>query len=191
MKLLVMTAMEQGETGLAAKKELYLKNADRIFSVACKITGSRMDAEDVTVKVFNSAFRKLSSLKNPDFFSTWLYRIAINESRNLLNSPSRRFVGLNENICAAPAQMPGEDDSADNKRTVSKALRRIDAKSREIILLREFEEKSYDEIAQILNVRPGTVRSRISRAREALRKIIIDSTEEKAESGKEKGAGVI
>lgn len=171
-----MTAFEQ----LVA---LYEK---KIYMLAYRNLGNEQDALDISQEVFLRVFRFLPGFKGDSSFSTWIYRIAINMCKDFMK---KRRYGTE-----VPLHQQGEDDEeyqievsdfrfnpeseAERKEMVEelgKALDTLSDQHREVLVMREISGKSYLEIAELLKLDVGTVKSRISRAREKLREYLTKS----------------
>jgi RNA polymerase sigma-70 factor (ECF subfamily) len=158
---------------------------DRIYSMVNQLLRNSQDAEEVTQDAFIRAHRGLSHFRGDSAFSTWLYQIATNLARNRywywwrrkrdqsvsIDAPisSENNTTLAEMI---PAEVETPDDIAVTQEFVariSRGMERLSAKHREILILRNVKNLSYEEIADILKISVGTVKSRIARARESLR----------------------
>jgi len=165
---------------------LVVRHQDRIFNAVLRFCGNHEDACDITQKAFINAFRKMSEFKGDSAFSTWMYRIAFNLSVSFRRDAGRQRIvsihGKDDELLIEPAvdRPPGERmENEDNQRKVQEALNGLDPDDRKIIVLKELEERSYDDIASILGIPKGTVRSRLFRARIALKerlKAVIGST---------------
>ncbi len=157
----------------------------KIINYCWRMLGNPLDAEDAAQEVFVKVFRFIGSFTGQSSFSTWLYRIASNVCLDLLRKRKRRpaeTVSLNQ--CNAEGDefaLPIEDTSPtpyesaqmnEAQRVLTAALEQLGEEQRRVIVLRDIEGLSYDEIAQIINVAPGTVKSRINRARKALQKLL-------------------
>lgn len=151
-----------------ARRQLYEQYHRRIYRLAYRFVG-RQEAADLTQQVFLRVFGGLRSFRAGAAFSTWLYRVAVNECLRHLRSRTYR-----------PAQLVREPlDAADppDKRIeqaelLEWALARLDERLRAVFLLRELEGLSYDQIAAVLEIPPGTVASQLSRARKELRAVL-------------------
>jgi RNA polymerase sigma-70 factor (ECF subfamily) len=129
------------------------------------------DAADVTQQVFLQAFRSLEKFNGRSRFDTWLYRLAVNESRQHLRRNRRwRYHALDWE----PMDESHHGEDAERKEVLEQALARIDPELRSIFLLREVEGLSYHDIAEALQIPEGTVGSRLNRARRELRQILSD-----------------
>lgn len=167
--------------------EQIVKNNERfVYSVAFFTTKNSDDAWDVSQEVFLKVYNSVGSFRGDSKFSTWLYRLTKNTAcdyarkhykhRELPISEisndddnDRPFDFPDENINSNPEQslLRGE-----NIRLVRKALSLMDEQQRNILILREIKEKSYDEIAEILELNIGTVKSKLNRARAALKQTL-------------------
>jgi RNA polymerase sigma-70 factor (ECF subfamily) len=139
----------------------------RLFNVALRMLGNVQDAEDVTQSVFLNAFRKLDTY-NPEYrFFSWIYRMTVNESLNVLKR-RKRTVTL-ESESDIPAQGAAPDRSTEVQDHVAQALMRLKPDDRAVVVLRHFVSFSYEEIADVLEIPVRTVKSRLFTARERLR----------------------
>lgn len=156
----------------AALEQLLRGQYDRIYAVCRRMTGNDDDAADAGQEAMIAVARGLGSFDGRSQFSTWVYRIAVNASIDELRRRSRRpTVGLDELSVADPA--PGSDPEATaDVVDVDAALRRLAPDFRAVLVLRELCGLDYAEIAEILGLPPGTVRSRISRGRAALVRLL-------------------
>ncbi len=157
-------------------EEVVRDHSGRVFRLAYRLTGNRPDAEDLTQEVFVRVFRSLSSY-TPGTFEGWLHRITTNLFLDQMRRKQRiRFDALPED---AESRMPGNDlgpermwehNHLDND--VQAALDRLSPEFRAAVVLCDIEGLSYEEIADVLGVKLGTVRSRIHRGRAQLRKTL-------------------
>ena len=158
---------------------------DRIFSMVHQLLRNQQDAEEVTQDAFIRAHRGLANFRGDSAFSTWLYQIATNLARNRYwywwrrkRDKSVSFdapVSSENDMTLAdiiPAEVETPDDIAVTQEFVSRigqGMEKLSAKHREILVMRNIKNLSYEEIASILAISVGTVKSRIARARESLR----------------------
>ncbi len=162
---------------------LVRKYQDRILTTIRRIVGHREDARDLAQEVFLRAFSRLATFRDGARFSTWLYAIALNQARSELrrrkarkNRPpvsldARGRDGERTPEPADAADPPGEElGRRELHRLALRAIERLPAAAREVVVLRDMQGLSYEEIAEITGVPVGTVRSRLHRAREALRR---------------------
>jgi RNA polymerase sigma-70 factor (ECF subfamily) len=137
----------------------------RLFNVALRMLGTVQDAEDVTQTVFLNAFRKLETYDPKYRFFSWIYRMTVNESLNVLKR-RKRNVTL-EDIVAAPGA--AADRAAEAEDRLGKALLELKPDDRAVVVLKHFVSFSYEEIADVLEIPVKTVKSRLFTARERLR----------------------
>jgi len=158
---------------------------NRIYSMVNQLLRNPQDAEEVTQDAFIRAHRALGNFRGDSAFSTWLYQIATNLARNRYWYWWRRkrdksvsidapISGDNDLTLAEviPAEVESPDDITVTQEFVSrigKGMEKLSAKHREILVLRNVKNFSYEEIAAVLGISIGTVKSRIARARESLR----------------------
>lgn len=153
---------------------LMRRHEDRIFSVALKITGDRHDALDATQDTFISAFRRAGSFRGESQFSTWLYRIAVNASKDVLRRKGRAPVPQEDAI--TDQGRPGGDRPVDEQVTdrmhVGSALAALSEEYRTAVAMHDLGGIPYDEIARLTGAAIGTVKSRISRGRKQLAELL-------------------
>jgi RNA polymerase sigma-70 factor (ECF subfamily) len=165
----------------AACAELVAQHQRMVYQLAFHLLGSREEALDLSQEVFLRVFRTVGSFRGQSSLRTWLFRIVVNQARNRQRWWRRRRqsdqVSLDQHVVdhGEPRQ-PGDDASPDRvlarKQTARRlwdALDRLPFDQRTAIVLREFDGLSYDEIAFSLDIAVGTVKSRLTRARHALR----------------------
>lgn len=152
---------------LRAFEELVDRYQHQVYNVAFRITGDEADAEDVAQSAFLKAFEKLSQF-NPKFkFFSWLYRIAVNEA---LNSEKRRH---HHDVLEESEVAGGEiDEHVDRDGIVQQCIQRLTPDQRTVVILRHFEDLSYEEISQTLRLPLKTVKSRLFSARTVLRELL-------------------
>ena len=183
-----------------AFETLVLEYEKNVYNIALRMTGNSEDAADMTQEAFIKAYNSLQSFRGDSKFSVWLYRIVSNVCLDFLRSKNRRpTVSLSvEDDDGEDAQLDVADESQspelllDRKLTrdsVSRGLDSLPPDYRQILLLREIQGLSYDEIAQALSLEVGTVKSRIFRARKRLCTFLIDdgNISDFSSSGKMKG----
>lgn len=154
------------------------ENATRLYGLCYRLTGETTEAEDLCQEAFSKAFKAWNHFEGRSQVSTWLYRIAVNAWKNRLRGRRLKFLRLftgddNDTPMDFPSReaLPGEELEQKEKLAVlHKALAHLDPQERAILTLRDLEEKSYEEIAAILTLPMGTVKSRLYRAREILKK---------------------
>ncbi len=166
----------QGES--EAYGELVVRYQDRLYSAMLHIVGSADEAEDVVQDSFVQAYIKLDTFQGNSRFFTWLYRIAFN---NALSRRRRRKADVSID---ASKEMSGKEpldrhEAPDEPllreeriASVKAAMERLTDEHKTILLLREMQDMSYEDIAVILQINIGTVRSRLSRARNQLKEFL-------------------
>jgi RNA polymerase sigma-70 factor, ECF subfamily len=159
----------------AAFGQLVLKYQDRLFNSLFRLLGSAEDARDITQDAFTQAFLKLETFRGSSAFYTWLYRIGFNlamsHARSKHTTQSLDHGKSESGSEPIDGQPPPEADFAreEEVKLVQTAIGQLAAEHRQMIVLREIEDCSYEQIAEILELPIGTVRSRLFRARLALR----------------------
>lgn len=160
-----------------AFRELYREFEAMVYNLALRMSGNPADAEDITQDTFLRAYRHLNKFKGKSSLKTWVFRIALNCSNTRLRVRGRRLARRVDDGETELERVPDGGRSPEQRALtadLSAALRtgldRLPAHYREAVFLRDFEELNYAEIAKVLGVRIGTVRSRIARGREQLRK---------------------
>lgn len=165
---------------LSAFEELVRLYEKRIYVVALRSTGSPEDAADITQEVFLRAWRSIESFRGDSGFSTWLFRITMNLcvdfARHKQAQPQTQpLVREDDAERPIPDSAPTPEEHLENSelgRELAAALDEVSEEHRQIVLLRDVEGMSYTEIAETLEISEGTVKSRLSRARLALRAIL-------------------
>ncbi len=144
---------------------------DRIIRVVYLIIDDYHLAEEITQEVFVRAYNSLDSFRSESSAYTWLYRIALNLTRNYLNRKFKiRFLPLADEERADLISEPLEEKAIrlSISQSIRKCIRKLPEIYREVIILHYFEEMKVTEIAQVLQQSEGTVKSRLSRGRESL-----------------------
>lgn len=179
-----MTAAEQSELDLVQRfrygdaeafEEIYGRFAEMVYNLTLRLARNPEDASDLTQEVFLRVYRHLGKFRGRSSLKTWIYRVALNHCRSRLGrrKPPPQALDGREELLADPARGPEEHALADDAgRRVETALAGIKPVFREAVVLRDLEGLAYDEIAQVLGVRIGTVRSRIARGREQLKELL-------------------
>ncbi|MHC4647818.1 MAG: sigma-70 family RNA polymerase sigma factor [Planctomycetota bacterium] len=172
-----------------AMERLILKYQNRIYNVILKMCGNRDDAAELTQETFVKIIENIGRFESRSGFYTWAFRIAVNLTLNhcqrgarqshasldadndrdgrQANATLRQY--LSDDSSPDPAQVAQNNELC---RLVEKALTRLDESHRTVIILRDIEGMNYAQIAKVLKVELGTVKSRLSRARGSLREIL-------------------
>jgi RNA polymerase sigma-70 factor, ECF subfamily len=153
---------------------------DRLFGLAFSLVGNAADAEDIVQETLAGAFRGIKSFEQRAALWTWLARILVRQvARWRRSTRSRKTLRLDDDDQSPgghePAQPgPSPQIGVDAKVDLAAALETLSAEHREVIVLREIEQMSYEQITEVLGIPPGTVDSRLYRARAELRKRLSD-----------------
>ncbi len=169
----------------AAFNELVALYESRIFALAYRILSRRDDAEEVTQDVFVQVFKRIDSFRGDAKLSTWLFRVAVNLCKNRIKSNARRpsagrqdldeladYSSLDHAAGVSVGSVERPDELAEGKELevlVKIAIGQLDPEFRQLVILRDVEDLSYEEIAEVTGLRKGTVKSRIHRGRTQLR----------------------
>jgi len=171
----------------AAFDALVLRYKDRIFNLCIRFLGDYQDAEDTVQDVFVKTFNSLKKFRFESSFFTWLYRITINSCKNKVKSIDYRFRRADARIDITEEYPEGFGDKMDSSGNPSNelenkeimtilqnAINSLPSDQKSVVILRDMQGLSYEEIAEITGFKLGTIKSRISRARSALREKLGD-----------------
>jgi len=166
----------------AAFNAFVIRYQDRVFRILLRMLGDRAEAEDLAQEVFISIFKAIDSFRGDSQLSTWVYRVASNHCRNRLKYLARRRQKLMDDFdeehlastqgALSPERLGTPDRLLEARQTenlLEEGLARLDDEQRELVVLREVEHLSYEEIMAITGLPEGTVKSRLHRARSSLR----------------------
>lgn len=142
-----------------------------VYNVALRMSNDPDDAADITQNVFIKASEKLGTYDPKYKFFSWIYRIAVNESINFVEA-ARRGEALPEELAARDGDPEEAVEAGMVSASIEEGLGRLSEDNRIVIILRHFEELSYEEIGYILNLPVKTVKSRLFSARQSLKKIL-------------------
>lgn len=170
----------QGDDG--AFEQLVLVHQRQVYNLCLRICCNEADAMDLSQEAFIRAWRGLGQYQFGAEFSTWLYRLTRNVCIDFLRAQKRRqTVPLHLNDDEGETELPlpdtaeGPEERAvagERRRALAQAMQALSPEHREILTLRVIEDLPYEQIAQILGVRTGTVKSRLARARISLKNIL-------------------
>ncbi len=178
------TLVRQAQAGnVEAYGQIVLRYQDRVFNASWRICRNRDDAADLTQDAFLKAYRAIGTFAGKSSFYTWLFRIAVNLALSHRKRAKLRLVhsldadGLADEAGSQAQRVPDTRTPAPDRRAeqremqtkVADALQRIDEHHRVIMVLRDIEGLDYHEIADVLEIPVGTVKSRVHRARSAMR----------------------
>jgi RNA polymerase sigma-70 factor, ECF subfamily len=171
-----------------AFRELVDEYGDRVFNLTYRMLGNREEAEDLAQEVFITLFKSIDSFRGDAKFSTWLYRVTANHCKNRIKYLARRHdrdrtelddrveAGLEGPALGARRIAPRPDaqlEGAQMEILLQEAIAELDEEQRILVVLRDVEDLSYEEICAITELPEGTVKSRLHRARMALRKKLL------------------
>ena len=162
--------------------DLVVRYQDRLFNSVLRLVDNGEDARDVVQEAFLHAYQSLHSFKGDSLFFTWLYRIAINtaismkrKQRHVLRiQPAVEGSSSLEPLDPSESNRPGHAmEMAEDERRVHEALAKLSPEHRAVLVMKDMEEMMYEDMAEVLEVPIGTIRSRLHRARTELREILI------------------
>ncbi|MGE0551312.1 MAG: sigma-70 family RNA polymerase sigma factor [Kofleriaceae bacterium] len=165
--------------------ELLETHRDRVFNITFRMLNNRAEAEDVAQEVFITVFKTIDTFREESKFSTWLYRVTVNHCKNRIKYLARRHdrdrdeldetstPSSGNGVSGAPfiaAQPDRALETAQMEKLLQEAISNLDDDHRIVVVLRDVEDLSIEEICEITGLPDGTVKSRLHRARLALRK---------------------
>ncbi len=174
---------------VAAFEQLIEAYQKKVYNLALRMTGNQEDAADLAQEAFIRVFRSISGFKEQSSFSTWIYRITTNVCLDEIRKrKNRKVISIDEDIHMDDGEMkrqivsddPLPDEMAERaelRNIVNDAINSLPEDQKVVITLRDLNGLSYEEIAQVLGIPGGTVKSRINRARQALRNVLLSRTE--------------
>ena len=174
---LLVSKVQSGDS--ASFEKLVLDNQTRVYNLALRMVGNEEDAFDMSQEAFIKAYNSIGSFRGDSRFSVWLYRLTTNVCLDFLRSESRKnhssLTYLSDEDDDKELEIPDDRFSPETiaekkelREAVNKGLLSLPKDYRAILLLREIDGLSYDEIASALSLEEGTVKSRIFRARKRL-----------------------
>jgi RNA polymerase sigma-70 factor, ECF subfamily len=172
----IVARVRNGDREAFAK--LVLKYQSRVLTLATRLLDNRSEAEDIAQDIFVKIFQSLHDFRGASRFSTWLYRITINHCLNHIRRRTRQQQTLvvtepEDWIQESPASNPHKTlEQKERWALVQAKLQLLSPEHRTIVLLRDFEGLSYEEIADVLQLESGTVKSRLHRARMELKALL-------------------
>ena len=184
----LITECREGNT--AAFGELVLRYQDRLFNTVIRLVDNSEDARDVVQESFLHAYQSLHTFKGDSLFFTWLYRIAVNtaisikrKQRHVLRiQPGGEDKNTIHPVDPSESSRPGHAiEMAEDERKVHDALGKLSTEHRAVLVLKDMEGMKYEEMAEVLGVPVGTIRSRLHRARLEIRDLLIQVEKPKAQ----------
>ncbi len=164
--------IERFRTGndMRAFDALAMRYKDMVFNLCYRLMGDYDEAHDCAQEAFIKAYRGLPAFRGEARFSTWLYRIAVNTCRDSIDRRGSRRATVDPDRSRSPMSSPDELAlKNDTERAVQGAISALPEELRVLVVLRDIEGKSYEDIEEITGMKEGTVKSRLSRARHRLR----------------------
>lgn len=164
--------VQQGDTD--SFEVLVRRHEKAIFNLVYRLLGNYDEAAEVAQEVFLSAFRSIHQFRGEANFSTWLYRIGLNHAstrRKSLQTSQQRHIPLDgTEVIADGAVDPAKSvEHKEIQQRVQQALNSLDPEDARIVLLRDLQDIPYEDVAEMLDIPVGTVKSRLHRARQALK----------------------
>ncbi len=165
---------------VSAFEELIAGYEKKVYNTVYRFFNNSEDAMDITQEIFIKVFTSLRGFKENSSFSTWLYRIAVNTCIDFLRKKKDETLPINDEMVAGNdtthssfTQLPEEFvEKQELKQALMKAINSLPEEQRICVILRDIQGFSYTEISEILMCSLGTVKSRLSRGRRALRQIL-------------------
>lgn len=180
-RLLIARLKERDE---GAFREVVERNGDKVFSLVYRMIGNRAEAEELAQEVFITVFKTVHTFREEAKFSTWLLRIAANHCKNRIKYLARRHTDgegldqLPEERMADHGRSPVQGhidapdvllEAAELEKMMQVAIAKLDEDHRLLVVLRDVEELSYEEIGEVTGLPEGTIKSRLHRARMAIK----------------------
>lgn len=175
MKELDMTVARAQKGDADAFEQLVNTYRDQVFRLALRMCGNETDADEAAQDAFLSAWKSLPNFRGDSRFSTWLYQLTTHAAIDLLRRQKRRGETDDITEISVADSAPGPQQQAEQSETrqaVRDAMAQLTPEYRQIVVLRFLQELSYEEIAAALKLPPGTVKSRLNRAKAQLRGIL-------------------
>jgi len=154
--------------------DLYERHSSMVYSLCLRMTGNVMEAEDLTHDVFIQLLKKSGSFRGESKFSTWLYRLTINQVLMHIRSNVRRREApdMLERLAATPVSKPRLSDRVVDRLTLYRALAKLPPGSRSVFVKFDMEGYNHEEIAGIFGFSTGNSKSQLHKARRKLRKLL-------------------
>ena len=172
----IIARARRGDAG--AFEQLVEMYRDQVFRLALRMCGNEADADEVAQEAFLSAWRALPCFRGESKFSTWLYQLTTHAAIDLLRREKRQIDAEDIAEIDAPDGAPSPQqlaEQAETQQAVRQAVLQLPEEQRQVLLLRFLQELSYEEIGQALQLPPGTVKSRLNRAKAQLKNILLRS----------------
>lgn len=179
-----LTLKKAKKQDAAAFEEIVMAYQDKIYGICVGMLRNEQDALDAAQDTFLKIYLNLENFQSRSSFSTWAYRIAVNTCLDMIKKRKPLANVVSFDVQDAPPDLGGRAPSAEDeasarfeKEALEGAISRMPEEYRTALVLRDINGLSYDEVAQAMNLNLNTVKSRISRARKALRKMLTEPGE--------------
>lgn len=156
----------------SAFERLYRAEVGRIYAVCIRMTGDHEKAEVLTQDAFVQAWRSIKQFRGDSAFSTWLFRIAVNVVRMSQRADARRKARITSGASLQEVPHPLERPRHDEAMDLEVAIADLSPQARSVLVLYDVEGYSHDEIADMLEIAPGTSKAHLHRARKQLREML-------------------
>lgn len=166
----LVCAAREGDRG--AFEVLVQRHAPRLYHLLRRMAANEEQAADLLQEVLIHVWQRLDRFSGQSAFATWLWSVGRNRALDLLRRQQPRLRGVEDLDQAAGASPSDSLVAAERHQLLHRALQELPAEQREIIILRDFQDLDYASIASALGTAEGTVKSRLSRARAALRELL-------------------
>lgn len=182
---------QQGD--MEAFEQLVIQYEKNVYNIAYRLTGNSEDASDLAQEAFIKVYRSIKSFRGEASFTTWLYHVVANVCKDHLRKKKIKTTSLDEPLTIEGQQLEKQikhdsllpDELLEQRELqlyVQKQITQMPNDYRIILIMREYMELSYEEIANQLNISMGTVKSRLSRARNMLKEMVIKEREQSSHS---------
>lgn len=176
---LIVKRAQQGDS--RALEELILAYEKRVYNIAYRFMGNEADAYDMAQEALIKLYRSIVSFKHKSSFSSWVYRLTVNTCMDGLRKRKHAPVSLEYSIeIGATSEDTGTDSpeekilSIEKSEDIQKAINGLNDSYKSVVIMRDIDGFSYEEIAELLEISIGTVKSRINRGRQQLKELLFD-----------------
>lgn len=178
LELLVKRAQKDDSTAI---EELLFAYEKRVYNIAFRYMGNEADAYDMAQEALIKIYKRIKSFKGDSSFSSWVYRITVNTCLDGLRKNKKNVVSLESTLENGASYQDEKSDTPEEsalkqerQKYIQQAINTLSADHKSVIILRDINGFSYEEVADCLSISVGTVKSRISRARQKLKEILLE-----------------